>query len=125
MGYTDLHCHLLPAIDDGVRTLDEGIEIARGLLGLGFTTIVATPHIKTGIYDNRRAIIEGRAREMEERLKGEGGAPQLAFAAEHFIDDAFVRIFEGGEAVPYRGGKTILVEFPHQNIPLKVENLLF
>lgn len=46
MGYTDLHCHLLPGVDDGPSTMDESVAYAAAAAGAGTTTIVATPHVE-------------------------------------------------------------------------------
>ncbi len=42
----DLHCHLLPGVDDGPETLDESIAYARAAVAAGTRTIVATPHVE-------------------------------------------------------------------------------
>ena len=41
----DLHCHVLPGIDDGPATVAEAIALARGARDDGITTIAATPHV--------------------------------------------------------------------------------
>jgi protein-tyrosine phosphatase len=41
----DLHCHVLPGIDDGPPTVEESIALARGAREDGTTTIAATPHV--------------------------------------------------------------------------------
>ncbi|HEX8206413.1 MAG TPA: CpsB/CapC family capsule biosynthesis tyrosine phosphatase, partial [Solirubrobacteraceae bacterium] len=46
MPAVDLHCHLLPAVDDGPATLDESVEYARAAVAAGTGTIVATPHVE-------------------------------------------------------------------------------
>jgi protein-tyrosine phosphatase len=46
VGYTDLHCHLLPGVDDGPSTLDESLAYAAAAVAAGTTTIVATPHVE-------------------------------------------------------------------------------
>lgn len=46
MPAVDLHCHLLPAVDDGPATLDESIAYARAAAAAGTGTIVATPHVE-------------------------------------------------------------------------------
>ena len=43
----DLHCHLLPGIDDGPRDMDEMVELARAAAADGFETIAATPHLRS------------------------------------------------------------------------------
>ncbi len=89
MGYVDLHAHFLPGIDDGCRDLDSGLELARGLCSLGFTTLVATPHIRTSMWDNRRPGIAAATDAFRTALGEGNGAPEITFAAEHFFDDVF------------------------------------
>ena len=50
----DLHAHILPCLDDGAETLDESIEMCWLSYQDGVRTIVATPHILEGIYENDR-----------------------------------------------------------------------
>src|SRR4029079_2124231 len=46
VGYTDLHCHLLPGVDDGPSTLDESLAYAAAAVAAGTTTIIAPPHVE-------------------------------------------------------------------------------
>ena len=69
MGFIDLHCHPLPGIDDGVRSADEGAALLVALKRAGFDTVVATPHVRSGVWDNRadtraaaRAVAGARTR---------------------------------------------------------------
>ena len=48
----DLHCHLLPGIDDGPKTLETTLEMARIAVADGIETIFCTPHIYPGLYEN-------------------------------------------------------------------------
>jgi protein-tyrosine phosphatase len=45
-GTVDLHCHLLPGIDDGARDLPDAVEMARQAEADGIAAICATPHIR-------------------------------------------------------------------------------
>lgn len=123
MSWVDLHCHVVPGIDDGVRTLDEAVTLARGLRDLGFARIVATPHIKTAIYDNRRATLAGPFGSVVDALVGDG--PELELAAEHWCDDVFWGLFTSGEALRYVGDKSLLLEFERHQVPLRVEERFF
>jgi hypothetical protein len=51
----DLHAHLLPGVDDGVRTVEDAIEAIRALQALGYRGSVLTPHVYHGLYPQRRA----------------------------------------------------------------------
>ncbi|MCA9605603.1 MAG: protein tyrosine phosphatase [Myxococcales bacterium] len=124
-GYVDLHCHYLPGIDDGVRTMEEGLAVLRGLGALGYAQVVATPHIRTAMFDNRKPGLERAHAEMVEIVGGLEGLPVLALAAEHYCDDVFWELFTTGQALPYPGGKAALVEFHYEVWPLRIEQRFF
>lgn len=67
MGLVDLHCHLLPGVDDGPEDVAEAIEMARLLVQEGVERVVATPHASARYPTSPRAIREA-ARELERRL---------------------------------------------------------
>ena len=53
----DMHSHLIPGIDDGAQTIEDSIAMIRELQGMGFTSVVTTPHIKSDYFPNDPAII--------------------------------------------------------------------
>ena len=56
----DIHSHLIPGIDDGVQSIDESLQLIRGLCDLGYKKIVTTPHIMWGTFNNTpENIFEG------------------------------------------------------------------
>jgi len=69
-GVIDLHCHLLPGLDDGPSTIAESIEMARAALDSGTQTMVATPHIDLH-WGVRPAVISERAALLREALEQE------------------------------------------------------
>ena len=54
----DLHCHLLPGIDDGPPTLEAALALARDLVLDGMSHVVCTPHVFPGRFENRSSSIE-------------------------------------------------------------------
>jgi protein-tyrosine phosphatase len=125
MGFIDLHCHPLPNLDDGVRSPDEGVALLVALGRAGFSTVVATPHVRTGIWDNRRATREVALMALgpgldEARTRGEP-LPELLLAGEHMFDDVLRDLLARDEALTYPGGGAALVEFPYEHIPMRVE----
>ncbi|MCU0690703.1 MAG: protein tyrosine phosphatase, partial [Polyangiaceae bacterium] len=52
--YVDLHSHWVPGVDDGARSVEEGLELLAALAHAGFHKVVATPHMRPGVFDNRR-----------------------------------------------------------------------
>lgn len=125
MGLVDLHCHPLPGIDDGVRTAEEGAALLVGLRALGFETVVATPHVRSGIWDNRvdtRAAARALLGPALDAATARGETlPELLLAGEHMFDDVLQELLGRGEALTYPGGGAALVEFPYESLPMRVE----
>ena len=67
----DIHCHILPGLDDGPATMDESIEMCRIAYADGIRTIIATPHFRPGRYDHSEdvvsLVIEGLRSEVARR----------------------------------------------------------
>jgi protein-tyrosine phosphatase len=123
-GYVDLHCHYVPGIDDGVRTFDETRRLLEGLKSIGYERVVATPHIRSGMFENRKAGLEKAFREIEELLEG-STIPLLGLASEHYFDDVFWGLFLAGDVLPYPGGHAILLEFHYERWPNKIDGRFF
>lgn len=109
----DLHCHLLPGIDDGPATLEDSLALARAAAAAGTRAIVATPHI-----DHRWGVepreVAGRVDEMRRAL-GEAGIELDVHAGGEI---ALTRLAdldpEQLDAVRLGGGPYMLLECPHQ-----------
>jgi protein-tyrosine phosphatase len=128
-GYVDLHCHPLPGIDDGAKSAADGAMLLAGLRRLGFERVIATPHVRSGVWDNRADTVAPARAELDAALADLGATgvalPTLSLAAEHLFDDVTWELLERGEAMLYPGGRAILIEFPYDSIPLRVETRLW
>lgn len=117
----DLHCHLLPGIDDGPETLDEALALARLAVANGITEAFVTPHMHVGRWDNERAGIERAVDAYRRELERAGIALALGFAAEVRLAYEVLPLIEGGQ-VPFLGEldgyKVMLLELPHSHVPV-------
>jgi protein-tyrosine phosphatase len=119
-GFVDLHCHWVAGIDDGARTVQDGIAMLRQLRAAGFDEVVATPHMRPGMFDNDRAGIERAFGAMQSYLQAEAALPTVYLGSEHFFDDVvFARLLRG-EALPYPS-RAVLVEFGRA-FPLRAQH---
>jgi protein-tyrosine phosphatase len=103
-GFVDLHCHWIAGIDDGARTVEESLAMLRGLHQAGFDAVVATPHMRPGMFDNDRLSIERAFASMQTVLSEVGEMPSMPsvhLASEHFFDDVVYGRLVRGEALPY------------------------
>jgi protein-tyrosine phosphatase len=128
-GFVDLHSHWIASIDDGARSEDEGIQLLRGLYEAGFSTVVATPHMRPGMFDNDRDALTRAFDKMAEpvaRSRAEvGPLPIVHLASEHFFDDTVFHRLTHGEALPYPGGGAALVELPSETFPVRIAHRFF
>ena len=124
-GLIDLHCHYIPAVDDGVRTYDEGVALCQALKRFGYAIVTATPHIRSAMFDNNKADLEQRFARFCEQARASADMPELLLGAEHFCDDAFWELFMRGEALPYSRGKAALIELPPDQLPLGLGDRCF
>ncbi|MBI2388869.1 MAG: protein tyrosine phosphatase [Deltaproteobacteria bacterium] len=124
-GYVDLHCHYLPAVDDGVRTEQDALALLRGLRAVGFDHVVATPHIRPAMFDNSPEQLRASFAALREQFAGEADLPETSLAAEHFFDDVVYGLLVRGEGLAYGAGRTVLVEFAYERLPLGLKERFF
>lgn len=120
----DLHSHLLPGIDDGVRTLEESIMLIKELKELGYTKLITTPHIISDSYPNTKYIIENKLLEVQKALDKENIDIKIEAAAEHYVDTEFLKMIENDELVPF-SEKYILFETSYISKPIILEQAIF
>ena len=122
----DLHCHLLPGIDDGAKDLDESLALARLAVQQGITHLVCTPHIQPGRFDNHAGTIEPAFAAFKAGVRAEGLPLHVAAAAEvHFGLEIMDGVNRG--TMPYLGSwegrKVLLLELPHGLVPHGTDRL--
>lgn len=122
-GLIDLHCHWLPAIDDGARTLEEGLALLAELRKLGFDQVVATPHMRPGMFNNTKADLEAAFSHAAPAVALQKDLPQVSLSSEHYFDDVVYQRILSGEALPYPGGKALLLEFYAIDFPPSIDRL--
>ncbi len=111
-GYVDLHCHLLPEVDDGAKSLAESLAMARILAAAGFSDVAPSPHAWPELIDAGQAALVRL--ELQASLERAGIALALHPNAENKLDDFFFARLAAGEPRPIGAGKFVLVEAPFE-----------
>jgi protein-tyrosine phosphatase len=121
----DVHCHLLPGIDDGAETLDMALQMARIAAADGIGTIVCTPHIYPGMYDNNAAGIRLAVGQLQSHLDEAGISLRLLAGADaHLVPDMAGEI--RADRVPtLADSRYLLLEPPHHVAPPRFEETIF
>jgi protein-tyrosine phosphatase len=124
-GFIDLHCHWIAGIDDGAPSDEEGLAMLRALHQAGFDRVVATPHMRLGMFDNDRAALSAAYERMLGTVRATSGLPEVGLGCEHYFDDVVYQRLLAGEALPYPGGRAVLLEFYGVDFPPVVVERLF
>lgn len=120
-GFTDWHSHILPGVDDGVRTMDESMEILALYERLGVKTVWLTPHVMEDI-PNTSVHLETRFAELQAAWSG---TVELYLAAEYMLDNLFCERMEDGDLLPLGDkGDRLLVETSYYNPPANLYGML-
>ena len=123
----DLHCHLLPGIDDGPATIEEALEMARIAVANGITESHVTPHLHPGRWENDRLRIAAAVGAYRVSLAQAGIPLELGYAAEVRLDYEILPLIEAGR-VPFLGTldgfQVMLLEFPHSHVPVGADKFV-
>ena len=122
---TDLHCHLLPGIDDGARDLDQSLAMARLAVQDGIGTIVVTPHHLNGVYINPAEPVREHIQRLRECLRQAEIPIDLLPGSELHLTPELPDAVASGQALTIADrGRAVLVELPVHTVPLGTERLL-
>ncbi len=122
----DIHSHILPGVDDGAKTIEDSIAMARQAYDQGITKIVASPHHKNGTFENDRQSILENVKQLNDHLKNEGIEMEILPGQENRIYGELIEDLSEGQLLTVNETKTyMLIEFPSSHLPRYANKLLF
>lgn len=121
----DLHCHMLPGIDDGATDLAVSLEMAKASVADGVTVVACTPHILPGLYHNVGPQIRQATLELQGVLDRERIPLRLVPGADVHIVPDLVAGLRSGRLLSLADTRYVLIEPPHHVAPTKMEDLFF
>jgi len=118
---TDWHCHILPGVDDGVRSMDDSLAILSAYERMGISTVWLTPHVMEDV-PNTTADLRKRFEELKSAYTG---TITLHLAAENMLDNLFAERLAANDVLPIgEASDMLLVETSYFNAPLNMESTL-
>lgn len=121
-GFTDCHSHILPGVDDGVRTLDDSLLILQRYEQMGITEVFLTPHVMQDV-PNTSSDLRKRFAEFK---KAYSGPIKLHLAAEYMLDPNFEKLLEHDDLLLHgETGRRVLIETSYLNPPSDMEDIIF
>lgn len=121
----DIHCHILPGVDDGAATIEDTIEMAKVAVNEGITTIIATPHHKNNQFNNFKTSILTKVNNLNSVLKRESIPLTVLPGQEVRIYGEVIEDYYKEEILTLNHTKYLFIEFPSSSVPRYAERLLY
>ena len=122
----EIHCHLLPNIDDGVKSVEQSVETIKKLVDIGYKKIIITPHYINGTSYN----VDNKDKytlflELQKRIKELNLDIELYLGNEIFIDQYILDDLKSGKCCTMNSSRYVLVEISRNDIINDLDNILF
>lgn len=121
----DIHSHLLPGIDDGVKSIEETVYILKIMQSLGYEKIITTPHVMSDYYPNSEQDIRSKLEETNELINKHQIGIELEAAAEYYLDENLMFKLSNKEKLLTFGNNYLLFETSFFNKPTFLEEAVF
>lgn len=122
----DIHSHILPGVDDGAKSVEDSIDMAKQAVSEGIHTIIATPHHMNGKYDNKKSDILPLVTNLNETFKQESINLQVLPGQECRIYGEILEDYQKGEILSLnQSSHYVFIEFPSNSVPRYAERLLY
>ncbi|HEY3277350.1 MAG TPA: CpsB/CapC family capsule biosynthesis tyrosine phosphatase [Syntrophorhabdaceae bacterium] len=123
---TDIHVHVLPALDDGPDNMDDAIAMCAMAADDGIDTMVATPHMGNGTYENSKEIVFENVNQLNTELSARNIHLRVLPGADNHVSEQLDKLLQNGEAIAVNdNGRYVLVEFPKHIMPPRYLDWLF
>jgi protein-tyrosine phosphatase len=125
MGPVDAHCHILPGLDDGPRDDRGALAIARLLVEMGVTKVVATPHVISDVYPNSTERIVEAAERLRKLLFSSGITIEVVAGAEYYAEATLLSLVDRRDLLSFGDERYVLFESPVEQQPMVLEEIGF
>ena len=121
----DLHCHMLPGIDDGAPDLETSLQMARTAVEDGITLTACTPHIYPGMFENPVEGISAGVTALRSELQRAGIPLEITYGADIQIVPDLVEGLQEGRLPTLHQSRYFLFEPPHHVAPPRMNDLVY
>lgn len=120
---SDMHSHILPGIDDGARTIEDSIALARRFEALSYKKLIATPHVMADYFRNTPESINRALDKLREALHQNQINLEVNAAAEYYMDETFEKKVREKSVLTF-GDNYLLFELSFINYPSNINDMI-
>lgn len=121
----DMHSHILPAIDDGSRSIDETFSLIMEAKNAGFKGIISTSHYMEGYYETEVSERKLWLNTISEKFKEQKINIDLFLGSEIYISNEIIKLLEDGKASTINDTSYVLFEMPLNAEPLNLYDVIY
>lgn len=121
-GITDIHCHILPGVDDGPDHMEETLAMLRMEYEQGVRRIVLTPHFRRGYFETPRAVVKERYHEVKEQVLAAKMDLELHLGCEFHRLNNMAEMLMQEPAFCMAGTRYVLIEFSGSDTPEQIRS---
>ena len=125
IGMIDMHCHLVPGVDDGAQTKDEVKELLQMQYDGGVRTIILTPHYRKDMFEADSETVIKRATFVKQMTIDMGLDMEVYLGCEYHANNDMIEELQQNECYRLNGGRYVLVEFSSAHSYAKVRNWIY
>ncbi len=121
----DVHCHILPGIDDGPEKMEESLDMARMAVADGIRAMVATPHAARVAARGGKDALEQRISAFNQELRAQAIELNVLMGVEYLLSMELLQEAQRGAAIGLNGSRYLLVEIDFLQYPAHTDEALF
>ncbi|AOZ92320.1 tyrosine-protein phosphatase [Paenibacillus crassostreae] len=120
----DIHCHILPGVDDGPPTLQQSIELSEMAVSSGISTIIATPHHLNGRYTTPSEVVKKAVDQLNLELSQRQISLQIKYGQEVHVHPLIIHELYQGKLCTLANSRYMLLELPFKRVPVYFNDVL-
>ncbi|PZE20483.1 tyrosine-protein phosphatase [Paenibacillus xerothermodurans] len=121
----DIHCHILPGLDDGAQTLEDALAMAEAAVEQGIHTIIATPHHATRSYDNEADTVRDAIQQLNTSLYLHNIPLNIVPGHEIRVHAKLLDELDSHKLLTLNESRYIMLELPRDHIPAGINETLY
>ncbi|MFD2936731.1 tyrosine-protein phosphatase [Spirosoma flavum] len=121
----DMHSHLLPGIDDGVKDPEQTLVCLQQMVAWGIQRIITTPHVSRDWYPNSSAMLREGQVQLQALADAHDLPVQIDVAAEYMLDEFFPDLLNTDDLLSFGTERYLLIETGWSSAPQHLDDIIF
>lgn len=105
---TEVHCHILPGIDDGAQSVEKSVQLVKEMKSWGIDRVITTSHVTESTFENTPESIAAAYATLKEALDKENIDMEIVTSAEYRMDDFFLSQLKDNKITPFPGNYLLI-----------------